>query len=114
MYIYNSRRSEPLIIKFSITEIMKVKNIEEKHSINNEKNILCTRENGSRLKMFSRPKHFDILPDLIHTLSRRGGGEKKRRWFSVTRGMGKVGGRTFCLFVCLFGFFASLFVNYSL
>ena len=33
-------------------EIMKVKNIVEKLSINNEKNILCTRENGSKLKMF--------------------------------------------------------------
>ena len=31
---------------------MKAKNIEEKISINNEKNILCTRENGSKLKMF--------------------------------------------------------------
>ena len=31
---------------------MKVKNIEEKISKNNQKNILCTRENGSKSKMF--------------------------------------------------------------
>ena len=31
---------------------MKVKDIEEKISINNEKNILCTRENGSKWKCF--------------------------------------------------------------
>ena len=37
IYIYNSRRSESLIIKFLIREIMQVKNIEEKISINNEK-----------------------------------------------------------------------------
>ena len=37
IYIYNSRRSESLIIKFLIREIMKVKNTEEKISINNEK-----------------------------------------------------------------------------
>ena len=69
IYIYNSRRSESLIIKSLIREIMKAKNIEEKISINNEKNILCTRENGSKLKMFWRVKLFDILPDLIQPLS---------------------------------------------
>ena len=31
----------------------------------------------------------------------RGGGVGKRSWFSVTRGMCKVGGSIFCLFVCL-------------
>ena len=52
MYIYNSRRSKSLILKSLIREMMKVKNIEEKISINNEKNILGTRENGNKLKMF--------------------------------------------------------------
>ena len=37
IYIYNSRRSESLILKSLIREITKVKNIEEKVSINNEK-----------------------------------------------------------------------------
>ena len=36
IYIYNCRRSEQLKIKFLIREITKVKNIEEKNSINNE------------------------------------------------------------------------------
>ena len=58
MYIYNSRRYESLKIKSLIREITKVKNIEEKISINNEKNMLCTRENGSKLQMFWRPKLF--------------------------------------------------------
>ena len=43
-YIYNSRRSESLIIKFLIREIMKVKNIEEKISINNEKKTYYVQE----------------------------------------------------------------------
>ena len=38
VYTYNSRRSESLKIKSLVSEIMKVKNIEEKISINNEKN----------------------------------------------------------------------------
>ena len=66
VYIYNSRRSESLKIKSLVSEIMKVKNIEEKISINNEKNHTSTSENGengSKLKMFWRPKLFDILPD---------------------------------------------------
>ena len=37
IYIYNSRRSESLKIKSLIREIAKVKNIEEKISLNNEK-----------------------------------------------------------------------------
>ena len=45
IYIYNSRRSESLILKSLIREITKVKNIEEKVSINNEKNVVCTIEN---------------------------------------------------------------------
>ena len=43
IYIYDSRKSESLIIKFLTREIRKVKNIEEKISTNNEKNILRTR-----------------------------------------------------------------------
>ena len=42
---------------------MKVKNTEEKISINNEKNILCTRQNGSKMQMFGRSKLFDTLSD---------------------------------------------------
>ena len=46
--IYNSRRSESLKIKSLIREAIKVKNIEEKISLNNEeKNMLFTRENGN-------------------------------------------------------------------
>ena len=41
-YIYNSRRSESLIIKSLIREITKAKNIDKKISINNEKK---TKEN---------------------------------------------------------------------
>ena len=37
IYIYNSRRSELLKIKSLIREITKVKNLEEKISLNNEK-----------------------------------------------------------------------------
>ena len=51
IYIYNSRRSESLKIKSLIQEITKVKNIEEKISLNNEKNMLYTRENGNQLKI---------------------------------------------------------------
>ena len=52
LYIYNSRRSESLIIKFLIREIMKVKNMDEKISINNEKNILCRRKMAASWKCF--------------------------------------------------------------
>ena len=52
IYIYNSRRYESLKIKSLIREITKVKKIEEKISISNEKNMLYTRENGSKLQMF--------------------------------------------------------------
>ena len=52
-----------------------------------KKNILCTRKNGSKLKMFWRQKLFDILPDLIQPLSQgrevgeydKNGGVGKRR-----------------------------------
>ena len=39
-------------MKFLIRKIMKGKNTEEKVSRNNEKNILCTTANDSKLKMF--------------------------------------------------------------
>ena len=65
IYIYNSRKSESLKIKSLIREITKVKNIEEKISLNNEKKMLYTRENGSKLEMFWRPNFFDILSDFI-------------------------------------------------
>ena len=68
---------------------MEVKNIEEKISINNER----------KHTMYKRKWQQD-------------GGVGKRRWFSVTRGTGKVGDRRFCLFVCFL--FVCLFVNYSL
>ena len=55
--------------------------MEEKISINNGKNMLCTKENDSKLKMFWRPKRWDILPDSVFD-----GGVGKSRWFSVTRG----------------------------
>ena len=44
IYIYNSRRTESLIMKFLIREIMRKKTIEGKISINNEKNILCAKK----------------------------------------------------------------------
>ena len=47
IYIFNSRRSESLKIKSLIREITKVKNIEEKFSLNNEK-----KEIDNNLKMF--------------------------------------------------------------
>ena len=40
------------MIKTITREIMRAKNIEEKTSINNEKNVLCTGENGNKFKMF--------------------------------------------------------------
>ena len=68
IYIYNSKRYKSLIIKFLIREIMKVrgniKHIGKKFN-NHEKNLLRTRENSSSLKMFWKPKLFDILSDLI-------------------------------------------------
>ena len=44
IYIYNSRRSESLKIKSLIREITKVKNIEEKISLNNEKKTCYIQE----------------------------------------------------------------------
>ena len=65
IYIYNTRGSESLKMKSLIRAITKVKNIEEKISLNNEKKMLYTRENGSKLEMFWRPNFFDILSDFI-------------------------------------------------
>ena len=64
IYIFNSRRSESLKIKSLIREITKVKNIEEKFSLNNEK-----KEIDNNLKMFWRPKVFDILSDSAFDLA---------------------------------------------
>ena len=47
IYIYNSRRSESLKIKSLIQELPKFKNIQEKISLNNEKNMLYIKENGN-------------------------------------------------------------------
>ena len=52
IYIYNSRRSKSLILKSLMRKITKVKNIEERISTINKKNVVCARENGSQLKMF--------------------------------------------------------------
>ena len=52
IYVYNSGRSKSLISKFLIREITEVKNIEEKFSINKKKSKICTRTNGSRVKIF--------------------------------------------------------------
>ena len=38
------------------------------------KNTLCIRENDTKLKMFRRPKLFDILPDSSFELGRCGDG----------------------------------------
>ena len=38
------------------------------------KKTLCTRENGTKLKMFRRPKPFDILPDSSFDPERCGDG----------------------------------------
>ena len=65
IYICNSQRSESLILKSSITEITKIKNIEEKLLIDYDKNTIWTGENGSKLKMFWQPKLFDTLPNLV-------------------------------------------------
>ena len=61
IFIHNSRRSQSLILKSLIREILKVKNIEEKVSINNRKNIRCTKENDSTLKIFWKLKLSDTL-----------------------------------------------------
>ena len=61
IFIHNSRRSQSLILKSLIREILKVKNIEEKVSINNRKNIRCTKENDSTLKIFWKLKLSETL-----------------------------------------------------
>ena len=65
IYIYNSRRSESSTLESLIREIAKVKNVEEKVSINNKKNKIFTSKNGSKLKMFWRLKLFDTLSDSV-------------------------------------------------
>ena len=58
IYIYNSRRSESLIIKFLIREIMKIKNIEEKISINNEKKHTMHKRKWQQFENFLKTKTF--------------------------------------------------------
>ena len=102
IYICNSQRSESLILKSSITEITKIKNIEEKLLIDYDKNTIWTGENGSKLKMFWQPKLFDTLPNLVFEWGGGGGGgggigqgSRQRELVlsnqTVTRKMSKVG-----------------------
>ena len=58
IYIYNSRRSKSLIIKFLIREIMKVKNIEEKISINNEKKRTMHKKKWEQVENVLKTKTF--------------------------------------------------------
>ena len=58
IYIYNSRRSESLIIKFFIREIMKVKNIAEKIWINNEKKHTMYKKKWQQVENVSKIKTF--------------------------------------------------------
>ena len=58
IYVYNSRRSESLIIKFLIREIMKVKNIEEKISINNEKKRTMHKKKWEQVENALKTKTF--------------------------------------------------------
>ena len=104
-YIYNSRRSESLIIKSLIRKITKAKNIEKKIWMNNEKK---TRENVQE-KMPASWKCFEdqnfFIFYLIHPMSRgevgKGGGLRR-------------GNRQKEWVVEDFFFFFCLFVNYSL
>ena len=96
IYICNSERSESLILKSSITEITKIKNIEEKLLIDYDKNTIWTGENGSKLKMLWQPKLFDTLPNLVFEWGGRiGQGSRQRELVlsnqTVTRKMSKVG-----------------------
>ena len=76
IYIYNSRRSQSLIIKYLIREIMKVKNIEKKVSINNEKKTYYVQE-----KKAASWKYFENQILSIFYLI----------WFSLWVGVGGIG-----------------------
>ena len=58
IYIYNPRRSKSLMIKFLIKEIMKVKNIEEKISINNEKKHTMYKKKWQQVENVLKTKTF--------------------------------------------------------
>ena len=67
IYIYNTRRSESLILKSLIREVMKVKTIKRKISIKSKKKkiTICTQKNGSKLKLFWRTKQLSILSNFF-------------------------------------------------
>ena len=97
IYIYNSRRSESLKIKSLIQEITKVKNIEEKISLNNEKKT-CLIENVWKTQTFW---HFIWCSLWVG----EGGvglkrGSRQMRLVFINLGDGKVSGRFFFSFVC--------------
>ena len=58
MNIYNSRRFESLILKFLIREIVKVKNIAEKISINNEKKPTMYNKKWQHVENVLKTKNF--------------------------------------------------------
>ena len=58
IYIYNSRRSESLMIKFLIREIMKVKKTEEKISISNEKKHAMYKRKWQQVENVLKTKTF--------------------------------------------------------
>ena len=74
IYIYNSRRSESLKIKSLIREITKVKNIEEKISLNNEKKHAIYKRKWQQVENVLKTKTF------WHFI-----------WFSFWVGVGGVG-----------------------
>ena len=57
-YIYNYRRFKSSIIKFLIREIMKVKNIGEKISINNEKKRTMYKKQSQQVENVLKTKTF--------------------------------------------------------
>ena len=58
IFIYNSRRSESLKIRFLIREITKIKNIKEKTSKNNEKKHTMCKRKWQQVENFLKTKTF--------------------------------------------------------
>ena len=58
IYIYNSRKSESLKIKFLLREITKVKNIEEKISLDNEKKHTIYKRRWHLIENVLKTKNF--------------------------------------------------------
>ena len=58
IYIYNSRKSESLKIKFLLREIIKVKNIEEKISLDNEKKHTIYKRRWQLIENVLKTKNF--------------------------------------------------------